>query len=92
MTQSLYRQLVMITEEYLGPAAPRFIDRQIAIHLGKAPNELVVDDLSKLAEWTKVTLGLLTEDRSVVAEYSDRIDQLAEESKLSPNGASHSRE
>lgn len=92
MTQSLYRQLIMITEEYLGPAAPRFIDRQIAIHLDKAPHELEAQDLPKLAEWTKVTLGLLTEDRSVVAEYSDRIDQLAEEARLSPNGVLRNRE
>ncbi len=74
----LYRQVVLITEEYLGPAAPRFVARQINFHLGKSPQELVTDDLPKLVEWSKLTLGLLTEDRQVVAQFADKLARLGE--------------
>lgn len=87
MTKTLYQQFIAITEEYLGPAAPRFVDRQIIAHLDKEPTELTVTDLPKLAEWTKVTLGLLTEDRRIIAEYSGKIDQLARDAMLLPNAA-----
>jgi hypothetical protein len=92
MTDSLYRQLILITEEYLGPAAPRFVDRQIIAHLNKRPEALTADDLPKLAEWTKVTMALLTSDRQVVADYGHKIDQLSQEATLLSNGGQHSRE
>jgi hypothetical protein len=87
MTETLYNQLVTITEEYLGPAAPRFIDRQIAAHLGKTSHEITASDLPKLAEWTRVTLGLLTEDRAIIDDYSSKVARLSAESSLMPNGA-----
>jgi len=34
---SLFENIVDITEQYLGPAARRFIVRQVAFHLSKAP-------------------------------------------------------
>ncbi|MDB5178277.1 MAG: hypothetical protein JWN01_220 [Patescibacteria group bacterium] len=76
MTRELYRQVASITEEYLGPAAERFISRQISFHLDKKPQELTADDLPKLTEWTKVTFGLLTEDRHMIDEYTNRMMQL----------------
>ncbi len=74
----LYHQVTKVTEEYLGPAAERFISRQISFHLGKSPQELSSEDLPKLIEWAKVTLGLLTEDRQVVEEYTRKLTELAE--------------
>jgi hypothetical protein len=73
----LYREITRVTEEYLGPAAERFIARQVASHLGKSPQELIPEDLSKLIEWAKVTLALLTEDHQVVEEYERRLSELA---------------
>jgi hypothetical protein len=74
----LYRQVTDIMEPLLGPAAERFVVRQIASHLGKLPQELTSDDLPKLIEWTKVTLGLLTEDRQLIDEYEHKMAELAE--------------
>ncbi len=73
MTPGLYGQLVEITEDYLGPAASRFIDRQIEFHLGKQPDEIADKDILKLAEWGKISLGMLTEDAQMVADFERRI-------------------
>lgn len=79
MTIALFEQLVAITEQYLGPAAHRFVTRQITFHLGKAPEDLEVTDLPRLIEWTKVTLALLTEDQDVVNAYAHQVSQLVAE-------------
>jgi hypothetical protein len=76
VTQELYQQVTDITEEYLGPAAERFLARQISFHLGKSPQELDNADLPKLIEWTKVTLGLLTEDREMIEDYAHKMGRL----------------
>lgn len=75
---ALYDQIVEITRGYLGPAAERFVVRQVRFHLDKNPDELVAEDLPKIAEWGRVTLGLLTSDRKLVDEYADRLKALAE--------------
>ena len=77
MTIELYNQVIAVTEEFLGPAAPRFIDRQIAAHLGKQPRELTRDDMPTLIEWSKVTLGLITQDREVVQNFQVKMAALA---------------
>jgi hypothetical protein len=67
---SLYQEVVEITTSYLGPAAERFIARQIQTHLNKEPEELTKKDLVKLVDWIKIAIALLTEDGKVVEEYS----------------------
>jgi hypothetical protein len=67
---TLYSQVVSITTSYLGPAAERFIARQIQTHLNKQPDELTKQDLAKLVDWIKIAIALLTEDGKVVEEYS----------------------
>jgi hypothetical protein len=76
MTDDLYHRVVSITEEYLGPAAPRFVARQITAHLNKPPQDLSREDLPELVAWAKVTLSLLTDDREVVSQYVYKINQL----------------
>lgn len=73
---SLYSRITDITEEYLGPAAERFVARQISFHLGKSPEDLANEDLPKLIQWTKVTFSLLTEDRDAIEEYIHKMEQL----------------
>ncbi len=73
----LYHQVVSITEEYLGPAAPRFVTRQVSFHLNKTPEELSIEDLPKFVEWAHVTFSLLTDDRETVNRYVAEIGQLA---------------
>lgn len=67
---NLYNRVVYITALYLGPAAERFIARQIQIHLNKEPEELTQKDLEKLVDWIKIAIALLTEDAKVVEEFS----------------------
>lgn len=75
-SQTIYEQLVGITADYLGPAARRFIDRQIQNHLGKQPSELTSKDMVKLLDWMKVSIALLTEDRLIVTEFVSRITDI----------------
>lgn len=78
MTEMLFEAIVGIAEEYLGPAAKRFMSRQIIYHLHKQPVEVTLQDLPKLVEWARVTVALLTEDRSLVEDFSSRLLSLSE--------------
>lgn len=73
----LYNDVVQITQDFLGPAAERFIDRQIKTHVNKEPAELTQADLKQLSEWLKVAIALLTEDETTVKQYTDDILKLA---------------
>ncbi len=76
MKASIYQQALTITKDYLGPAAERFLDRQIAFHLGKEPEQLSKSDISQLAEWVKVSIAILTEDKAMVDDFTTRILKL----------------
>jgi hypothetical protein len=73
----IYDQVVRITHVYLGPAADRFISRQVQNHLHKQPEELTNDDLSKLIDWIRVAVSLITEDSEIVEEYTLQLQRLA---------------
>jgi hypothetical protein len=72
----LYTQVVRITHVYLGPAADRFIARQVQNHLHKEPDELSESDLLKLIDWVRVAVSLITEDSAIVEEYIERLRRL----------------
>lgn len=73
---TLYEDLVMITEEFLGPAARRFIDRQTRNHLMKEPGELNTAEFIKLTDWLELTLALLTNDEAIKSSYSQKLNNL----------------
>lgn len=66
---------------YLGPAADRFIIRQVQNHLHKEPQELSYEDLQQLIDWIRVAVSLLTEDSAMVEEYIHRLEILTEKGK-----------
>ncbi len=74
---SLYQDVLAVTTDYLGPAARRFVDRQIDSHLSKAPEELTKSDLKTLAAWSRVSMALLTNDKQIVNNYVNRLMSLA---------------
>jgi hypothetical protein len=74
--QLLYNRVVRVTHVYLGPAADRFIDRQIQNHLHKSPEELSVSDLGMLIDWIRVAVSFLTEDSEIIEEYVDQLTKL----------------
>lgn len=65
----IYRQVVKVTQDYLGPAAERFVGRQIETHLNKKPEELTREDIKKLSDWLKIAIALLTDDGKIVESY-----------------------
>lgn len=73
----LYEQVVRVTNVYLGPAADRFITRQIENHLDKPPEKMSQDDLLKLIDWIRVAMSLITEDGDIVEEYTEQLQLLA---------------
>jgi len=79
----LYDQVVRVTHVYLGPAADRFIARQVQNHLHKAPEDLSHGDLIKLIDWIRIAVSLITEDAEIVEEYTQQLRRLAE---ANPNG------
>jgi hypothetical protein len=74
---SLYDQVVRVTHVYLGPAANRFIARQVENHLHKSPEELSPTDLVGLIDWIRVVVSLLTEDNEIIEEYTAELQKLA---------------
>jgi len=72
----LYDKVIRVTHVYLGPTADRFIARQVEHHLHKAPEELTRADLSRLIDWIRIAMSLLTEDSEVIEEYAEQLHKL----------------
>lgn len=75
--QHYYRQVVHVTEEYLGPAAERFVKRQIEFRLGKPPETIDRNDIPKLKEALGIALGLLVKDQAIVNQAMQKFDLIA---------------
>jgi hypothetical protein len=71
--KTVYDQVVDVTYEFLGPAAERFVAREVEAHLHKKPQDLNFDDISKLHEWSKLAIALLADDTKLVEEYSKNL-------------------
>lgn len=77
-SRSLYEDVIQVTRVYLGPAAQRFIDRQVENHLHKPPADVTPADLIALIDWIKLSISLLTEDNEIVEEYLNELRKLAD--------------
>ena len=75
---SLLDQILEISQDYLGPAAERFIDRQISTHLKKHPEKITRQDIYKLIDWIKLSFALLTNDTDMVEQYAKRLKLVAD--------------
>ncbi len=76
---TLRAHVIAVSQDYLGPAAERFIDRQITTHLQKKPELLDAQDLKKLIDWIKLAFALLTQETKIVDEYIERLAALAKQ-------------
>lgn len=81
---SLYDRVVQVTHVYLGPAADRFIARQIQNHLHKEPSQLSNKDLLQLIDWIKIAVSLLTEDSEIIEDYTSKLQSLANSTNKKP--------
>lgn len=77
MNADLYSKLVDVSEEYLGPAAERFVSRQIVAHLSKQPCDILKEDLPKLAEWIKLSMATLTRDKFIIDTFTHKVMDLS---------------
>ena len=68
----LYQQCIEIAAQFLGPAASRFINRQITQHLQIEPDQLQKEHLPELSQWVKVSATLLT-DNQIASDFSGKI-------------------
>lgn len=74
--KDFYHTVIEIASDYLGPAAPRFIDRHIKSHLKKEPADLMAEDMEDLIKWTKASMSLLTSNQKIVNEFAQRLKAL----------------
>lgn len=70
---SLSDEIIAISQDYLGPASERFIDRQVSTHLGKKLEDVTRSDLVKLVDWVRLSFAMLTNDSRMVDEYAQRL-------------------
>jgi hypothetical protein len=73
---NLCQDVVKVTNKYFGPAADRFVTRQIDNHLNKKPEELAIEDLESLIDWIKLAMALLTEDTYMLNQYINELTEL----------------
>ncbi len=66
ITGDLLGQVTSVVEQYLGPAADRFVKRQILFHLAKNPEDIEKYDLPELTEWIKISMSFVTEDKTAI--------------------------
>lgn len=77
---NLYEDVVKVTTHFLGPAAERFVDRQIHNHLGKKPRELAMSDMDELVEWASLAIAVVSNDPDMVRNYSESLMALSNNS------------
>jgi hypothetical protein len=75
--RSLYQQVVIVTEHYFGPAADRFVVRQIHSHLNIDPEQLREQDLAGLIKWISLAMALLVEDEKLIKNYAADLKELS---------------
>lgn len=73
-----YNEILNITRDYLGPAADRFVSRQVNRHIRKEPGDLQKSDIPMLAIRIRSGLLVLTHDAEIVDQAFRRINDLAD--------------
>ncbi len=72
----LAKDIVSIAEDYLGPSAPRFMERLVSNHLGTTLDQITSRDMQKLMRWTQVSTAMLTDDTKMITEFVERLGNL----------------
>jgi hypothetical protein len=80
---NLYDNVVTITYNYLGPAADRFVARQIRSHLQKDPGELQRKDLRQLIDWIQLAMRLISSDGDMIDRYIQDLEVLVQPKRRS---------
>jgi hypothetical protein len=75
------RHVTLIAEDYLGPSAPRFIERLSTNHLGKPSKELTSGDIAELMKWARLAAAMLTDDKDLIKEFMSRLGGISRSSQ-----------
>jgi uncharacterized protein YegL len=78
---NLYEEVVTITYDYLGPAADRFVVRQIRNHLKKDPEQLQRKDLRQLIDWIQLAMRLISSDNDIIDRYVEELELLTQDKR-----------
>ena len=73
---AIYDDAVAIGKNYLGPAGPQFIDRQIKGHLKIEPGQLAAGNMADLARWCLISGKLIMDDDAEAQAFSEKIKAL----------------
>jgi hypothetical protein len=76
---TLTERVIEVTADYLGPAARRFVQRQVKVHLNKPMDALEPADIAPLADWSKLALALLTSDKATVDKFQKELLELSKQ-------------
>lgn len=74
--QDYYPKIIAIMRDYLGPAAERFVNRQMLLSLDKEDSRLDKKDITRLSQGISAALGVLTHRKDIVDEAVGRIKEL----------------
>jgi len=72
---ALYDQVVDVARVYLGPAAEKFVTRQIRTHLNIESAQLGKQHLDELAHWCNIS-GALAMNEDKAKEFSNKVKAL----------------
>ena len=72
---SLYDEVVAVAKPYLGPAAERFVRRQITGHLDIEETQLAAHNLEELARWCYISGKLIMADDQA-QEFGNKVKAL----------------
>ena len=78
---TLYHQIVNVTEDYLGPAGERFIRRQITTHLNMEPESLDKKNLPKLIDWSSIAFAMVTNNSKDIDSFKRDLTSLTRNGK-----------
>ena len=78
---ALYDEVIDVARSYLGPAAPKFVNRQIRAHLEIDGSQLTYNDLDELAEWCYTSSKVLM-DEMKAKEFSDQVRALSNGARI----------
>ena len=73
---ALYDDVVALSKNYLGPAAAKFVDRQINTHLKIELSQLRAENMEELAKWCFISGKLLMDNKAEAKEYSEKVKAL----------------
>lgn len=75
---TLYDQIIAVSEPYLGPVSERFMRRQIETHLKISPEKITEEDIPKLIEWTRLAFAMISRDAKKNEAFMEQLLALSQ--------------